>query len=76
MGTCIAIPRVVANGERTDRALQFITWAYLNGDTLARQAKFVPLPERVQASACAEIAKVSTESGESIGVKLMGNLLK
>ena len=76
MGTYIAIPRVVANGERTERALQFITWAYLNGDTLARQAKFVPLPERVQASACAEIAKVSTESGESIGVKLMGNLLK
>ena len=79
MGTYIAIPRVVANGERTERterALQFITWAYLNGDTLARQAKFVPLPGRVQASAYAEIAKVSTESGESIGVKLMGNLLK
>ncbi len=76
MGTYIAIPRVTATGERTERALQFITWAYLNGDTLARQAKFVPLPERVQASAYAEIAKVSAESGESIGMKLMGNLLK
>jgi phosphate transport system substrate-binding protein len=76
MGTYIAIPRVAANGERTERALQFITWAYLNGDALARQAKFVPLPERVQASAYAEISKVSAESGEAIGVKLMGNLLK
>ena len=76
MGTYIAIPRVVRSGERTERALQFITWAYLNGDTLARQARFVPLPERVQASAYAEIAKVSTDAGEAIGVKSMGTLMK
>jgi phosphate transport system substrate-binding protein len=76
MGTFIAVPRVAANAERTTRALQFITWAYLNGDLLARQAKFVPLPEKVQASAYAEISKVSSPSGESIGAKLMGNLLR
>ena len=76
MGTYIAVPRVAANSQRAERALQFITWAYLNGDLLARQAKFVPLPEKVQASAYAEISKVSGQSGESIGAKLMGNLLK
>ncbi len=76
MGTYIAIPRVAANGERAGRALQFITWAYLNGDALAREAKFVPLPEKVQASAYAEIAKVSGPSGEAIGMSLMGSLLK
>jgi phosphate transport system substrate-binding protein len=76
MGTYIAVPRVATNSERTERALLFITWAYLNGDALARQAKFVPLPEKVQASAYAEISKVSGQSGESIGATLMGNLLK
>ncbi len=76
MGTYIAVPRVALNGVRTERALQFITWAYLNGDALARQAKFVPLPQKVQASAYAEIAKVSAQSGEMIGMKTMGVLLK
>jgi phosphate transport system substrate-binding protein len=76
MGTYIAVPRVATNSERTERALLFITWAYLNGDSLARRAKFVPLPQRVQASAYAEIAKVSGPSGESIGAKLMGDLVK
>jgi len=36
----------------------------------------VPLPEKVQASAYAEIAKVSAASGELIGAKMMGNLVK
>jgi phosphate transport system substrate-binding protein len=76
MGTYIAVPRVAADGARTERALKFITWAYLNGDALARQAKFVPLPQKVQASAYAEIAKVSAQSGEMIGMKTMGALLK
>ncbi|MEP6503217.1 MAG: phosphate ABC transporter substrate-binding protein PstS [Betaproteobacteria bacterium] len=76
MGTYIAIPRVAADGERAARALQFITWAYLNGDALARTAKFVPLPEKVQASAYAEIAKVAGPAGEAIGMSLMGGLLK
>jgi phosphate transport system substrate-binding protein len=76
MGTYVAVPRIAANSDRTERALLFITWAYLNGDSLARQAKFVPLPEKVQASAYAQISQVSGRSGESIGAKLMGNLLK
>jgi phosphate transport system substrate-binding protein len=75
MGTYVALPRVSANGERTERALRFITWAYLHGDALARQARFVPLPEKVQASAYREIAKVSNTSGELLGAKMMGNLV-
>ena len=51
MGTFVAVPRVALAGERAERTLRFLTWAYLHGDSLARQAKFVPLPERVQASA-------------------------
>ncbi|CAN5308986.1 phosphate ABC transporter substrate-binding protein PstS [soil metagenome] len=75
MGTYVAVPRVAADGDRTERALRFITWAYLNGDTLARQAKFVPLPERVQASAYREISKVTNAKGESLWAKMMGTLV-
>ena len=75
MGTYIAIPRVAPAGARTEGALRFITWAYLHGDSLARQARFVPLPEKVQASAYREISRVSGAHGELLGARLMGNLL-
>ena len=67
MGTYIAVPRVAAAGDRAERTLRFLTWAYLHGDALARQAKFVPLPERVQASAYREISRVMSASGEIAG---------
>ena len=75
MGTYIAVPRVAQQTERAERALQFVTWAYLHGDALARQAKFVPLPDKVQASAYREISKVTGAKGEMLGVKLIGRLL-
>ena len=75
MGTYIAIPRVAPQGARTESALRFITWAYLHGDALARQAKFVPLPEKVQASAYREISKVTSSTGAMLGAQLMGNLI-
>jgi phosphate transport system substrate-binding protein len=75
MGTFVAVPRVALTGERAERTLRFLTWAYLHGDALARQAKFVPLPERVQASAYREISRVMTPNGESLGAKTMGNLV-
>ena len=76
MGTYVAVARVAPAGDRAERTLRFLTWAYLHGDSLARQAKFVPLPERVQASAYREISKVMNSSGESLGAKTMANLVK
>ncbi len=76
MGTFVAVPRVALTGERAERTLRFLTWAYLHGDALARQAKFVPLPERVQASAYREISRVMTPDGASLGAKTMGNLVE
>jgi phosphate transport system substrate-binding protein len=75
MGTYVAVPRVSTTADRTERALRFITWSYLHGDTLARQAKFVPLPAKVQASAYREIAKVTSSSGEMLGARLMAELV-
>lgn len=76
MGTYIALPRVSKSSERTERTLRFIVWSYLRGDALARDARFVPLPAKVQASAYKEISKVSTASGESLGVKVLNALIK
>ena len=76
MGTYVAVPRVAVAGDRAERTLRFLTWAYLHGDALARQAKFVPLPERVQASAYREISRVMSANGESLGAKTMGNLME
>jgi phosphate transport system substrate-binding protein len=76
MGTYVAVPRVAAPGSGTERALRFVTWAYLHGDALARQAKFVPLPDKVQASAYREIAKIAGAHGEPVGMKLLGQLVR
>ncbi|CAN5324831.1 phosphate ABC transporter substrate-binding protein PstS [soil metagenome] len=76
MGTYIAVPRQARAGDKTEQALQFVTWAYLNGDALARQAKFVPLPDRVQARAYKEIARVTDENGVSLWSKMMGTLAR
>ncbi len=75
MGTYVAVPRIAISADRAQRTLGFLTWAYLHGDSLARQAKFVPLPERVQASAYREISRVVSTHGESLGARTMGNLL-
>ena len=75
MGTYVAVPRIAVSGERAERTLRFLTWAYVHGDSLARQAKFVPLPERVQASAYREISRVMSASGESLGARSMSNLV-
>ena len=76
MGTYVALPRVAAAGDRAERTLRFLTWAYLHGDALARQAKFVPLPERVQASAYREISRVVGANGEPLGASAMGSLIE
>ena len=75
MGTYVAVPRIAVAGDRAERTLRFLTWAYLHGDSLARQAKFVPLPERVQASAYREISRVLGTHGESLGARTMGQLV-
>lgn len=72
MGTFIAVPAVSRDGPRTLAALRFLAWGYLHGDELARQARFVPLPERVQASAYRELAGVTDRAGNAIGLQSMG----
>jgi phosphate transport system substrate-binding protein len=76
MATYIAVPRVAQKKEGTERALRFITWGFMRGDALARQARFVPLPAKVQASAFREIAKVVGPQGEALGVSVVATAMK
>ncbi len=71
MGTYALLPRVSSTPEGTLAALRFLTWGYLNGDELAKIAKFVPLPERVQAKAYAEIAKIVDDKGNMLGLRTL-----
>ncbi|CAJ0728081.1 phosphate ABC transporter substrate-binding protein PstS [Ralstonia mannitolilytica] len=71
MGTFIIVPAVSRSGTRTLAALKFLTWGYFHGDELAARAKFVPLPERVQASAYRELSRVTDASGTPIGLQSM-----
>lgn len=76
MGTYVAVPKSASDSARAARTLRFFAWAYGHGDTLASQAKFVPLPEKVQASAFREISSVLGSKGELIGVDAINALLK
>mgnify|MGYP000193266853 CR=1 FL=1 len=76
MGTYVALPKVAGDPARTTRALRFFVWAYGRGDALARQAKFVPLPEKVQASAFRELSSVVGKNGEPIGMSAVSVLVK
>jgi len=67
---------VAADTARTARALRFFVWAYGRGDALARQAKFVPLPEKVQASAFRELSSVVGKNGEPIGMSAVSVLVR
>ncbi|WP_019449208.1 phosphate ABC transporter substrate-binding protein PstS [Cupriavidus sp. BIS7] len=71
MGTFIVVPAVSHAGERTLEAMKFVTWGYLHGDQLAREAKFVPLPAQVQANAYRELSRVTDASGKAIGLQSM-----
>jgi len=36
-----------ANGERAKEALKFFDWAYRNGDSMALELDYIPMPDAV-----------------------------
>jgi len=61
--------------QRAAQTLRFFTWVYANGDALANQAKFIPLPDKVQANAFREISTVVGSDGELIGIDALRVLI-
>jgi phosphate transport system substrate-binding protein len=70
MGTFILVPRVTAKPAETEAALKFFVWSFNHGDALVREANFVRLPDRVQASAFKAISSVRDKSGKALGLTL------
>ena len=73
MGTFVLFHKTAANPEATLRALHFVTWGYLHGDDLARTAKFVPLPDLVQAKAYRLITSIADGKGQLIGWRVLAD---
>lgn len=68
MGTYVAVHKSAGDTRRSARTLRFFVWAISNQAFLAGQAKFVPLPDKVQAKVFREISSVEGKTGELIGV--------
>lgn len=54
--TFVLIPRSPAKAATSTAALQFFTWALVNGDGTARSMQFVPLPSEVKTGIIRKIA--------------------
>jgi phosphate transport system substrate-binding protein len=68
MGTYVAVQKSAGDTQRSARTLRFFVWALSNQSFLAGNAKFVPLPDKVQAKVFREISSVVGSTGELIGV--------
>jgi phosphate transport system substrate-binding protein len=76
MGTYVAVQKSASDAQRSARTLRFFVWALSNQSFLAGQAKFVPLPDKVQAKVFREISSVVGNTGELIGVGSISVLAK
>lgn len=73
MGTFIVLPRISQQPQETLAALQFFTWAFLNGDTLVQKNDFVRLPNQVQATAFKIMTSVRNAEGQPLHWQVLGS---
>jgi phosphate transport system substrate-binding protein len=66
MGTFVILLQVTASPAQTRTALQFFTWAFMNGDRLVGAADFVRLPDAIQARIFRELNSVTTRDGKPL----------
>lgn len=66
--TFILIPTNPADPARTMNVLKFFDWAFKNGDAIARDLDYIPLPDAVKTSVRAAWAKIQGADGKPIWV--------
>jgi len=64
--TFILMHKVQAKPDSAKTALQFFDWAYANGDNLALELDYVPMPDSVVGLVKKEWKKITDESGKPI----------
>lgn len=57
------------NAAKASAVLRFFEWAYLNGDKMASDLEYVPMPDAVESLVRREWAKITDGSGKAIAFK-------
>src|SRR5262249_50047951 len=70
--TFILVERTPKNVARSKQTLKFFYWVFLQGDAMAADTGFVPLPVSVQARVVATFRQVKDTSGNT--VEFLGSL--
>lgn len=66
--TYVYVPRVTSKPEQTKAVIQFFTWAFMEGDTIANSLDYVRLPDNVQARVVHEMGNVVDASGKQLAM--------
>jgi phosphate transport system substrate-binding protein len=68
-------PKVASEAEHTQAALKFMAWCLAEGDSIAEEANFVPVPDNVQAAVFRSISTIKSTSGSPIGVAALASAM-
>ena len=71
MGTFAVVPQASHRPEETLRVLKFLAWSFMQGDRLVAGARFVRLPDRVQAAAFKAMSSVREQNGAPLGTQIL-----
>ncbi|MES2887025.1 MAG: phosphate ABC transporter substrate-binding protein PstS [Pseudomonadota bacterium] len=67
--TFIMMHKAQDKPEQATQSLKFFDWSYANGDQMAADLEYVPLPDTVKALARKEWAQVKDASGKAVALK-------
>lgn len=76
MGTFVLLPRVSSQPAETLRALRFLMWALLKGDSVVEGLSFVRLPDALQANAFKALSSVVDNQGRKLGTEAFTTVAK
>jgi phosphate transport system substrate-binding protein len=67
--TFILMQKKQANADKAMDVLKFFDWAYANGDKMAAELEYVPLPDSVKSLVHKQWAEVKDTAGKPVAVK-------
>ncbi|MFZ2986918.1 phosphate ABC transporter substrate-binding protein PstS [Ideonella sp.] len=67
--TFILMHKSQTKPEQAGHSLKFFDWAYANGDKMAAELEYVPLPDSVKALVRKQFAEIKDASGKSVSYK-------
>jgi len=65
-GTFVIVPKVATNPDKTIATLKFFSWAFMNGDGIARKVGSVRLTDSLQAKVYSLLTTVTDKNGKPL----------